>query len=57
MGARAIRCALQISERVRDLGIRIRAGVHTGVCEVIDGKCAGITVSIGARVASGGNPT
>ena len=50
--ARAIRCALEISERVRDLGIEIRAGVHTGECEVIDGKHAGITVSIGARVAA-----
>ncbi len=45
---RASRCV----ERVRELGIEIRAGVHTGECEVIDGKCAGLTVSIGARVAS-----
>ncbi len=50
--ARAIRCAMEIAERVRDLGIEIRAGVHTGECEVIEGKCGGITVSIGARVAS-----
>lgn len=50
--ARAIRCALQISERVRELGIEIRAGIHTGECELIDGKIGGITVSIGARVAA-----
>jgi len=50
--ARAISCALEITERVRDLGIEVRAGVHTGECEVIDNKCAGLTVSIGARVAS-----
>jgi len=50
--ARAIRCALQISEKVRELGIEIRAGVHTGECELIDGKIGGITVSIGARVAA-----
>jgi class 3 adenylate cyclase len=50
--ARAIRCASRISEAVRDLGIDIRAGLHTGECEVIDGKVGGIAVHIGARVAS-----
>jgi class 3 adenylate cyclase len=55
--ARAIRCALDVSERVRDLGIEIRAGMHTGECEVIDGKIGGITVSIGARVASNAGPS
>ena len=54
--ARAIRCALEVAERVRDLGIEIRAGVHTGECEVIEGKCGGLTVSIGARVASNAGP-
>jgi class 3 adenylate cyclase len=52
--ARAIRCALEVCDRVRGLGMAVRAGVHTGECEVIDGKCAGITVSIGARVAYAG---
>jgi class 3 adenylate cyclase len=55
--ARAIRCALEIVERVQDLGIEVRAGVHTGECELIEGKCAGITVSIGARVASRAGPS
>lgn len=50
--ARAIRCAQEIAERVRDLGIEIRAGIHTGECELIDGKCGGLSVTIGARVAS-----
>ena len=50
--ARAIRCGLEVTERVRDLGIEVRAGVHTGECRIVDGKHAGITVSIGARVAS-----
>lgn len=50
--ARAIRCALEIGERVRDLGLKIRAGVHTGECEIIDGKAAGLSVTIGARVAA-----
>jgi class 3 adenylate cyclase len=55
--ARAIRCGLEIAERVRDLGIEIRAGIHTGECELIDGKHAGITVSIGARVAALAGPS
>jgi class 3 adenylate cyclase len=50
--ARAIHCALEIVERVRDLGIEVRAGVHIGACELIDGKIGGITVSIGARVGA-----
>jgi class 3 adenylate cyclase/pimeloyl-ACP methyl ester carboxylesterase len=55
--ARAIRCGLEIAGRVRDLGIEVRAGIHTGECELIDGKHAGITVSIGARVASLADPS
>jgi class 3 adenylate cyclase len=50
--ARAVRCALSIVARVRDLGIEIRAGVHTGECELMDGHIAGIAVHIGARVAA-----
>ncbi len=50
--ARAIHCALEIKQRVLDLGIEIRAGIHTGECQVIDGKTSGITVSIGSRVAA-----
>lgn len=49
--ARAIRCARAISEAVRSLGIQIRAGLHTGECEIIDGKLGGIAVHIGARIA------
>jgi class 3 adenylate cyclase/pimeloyl-ACP methyl ester carboxylesterase len=50
--ARAIRAGLEIVARVRELGIEVRAGVHTGECEIIDGKIGGIGVSIGARVAA-----
>ncbi|MDO8479235.1 MAG: adenylate/guanylate cyclase domain-containing protein [Candidatus Rokubacteria bacterium] len=50
--ARAIRCAAAITAGVRSLGIEIRAGLHTGECEVIGGKVGGIAVHIGARVAS-----
>jgi len=50
--ARAIRCAQAVVDGVGELGLEIRAGVHTGECEVHDEKFAGIAVSIGARVAS-----
>jgi pimeloyl-ACP methyl ester carboxylesterase/class 3 adenylate cyclase len=50
--ARAIRCACAISEGVRELGIEVRAGLHTGECERIDHKVGGIAVNIGARVAA-----
>ena len=50
--ARAIRCAIEVVHAVRELGIEVRAGVHAGECEVIDGKLGGITVSAGARVAA-----
>jgi hypothetical protein len=52
--ARAIRCALDIVHQVRELGIEIRAGVHTGECEIADGKCTGIAVTIGTRLAADG---
>jgi pimeloyl-ACP methyl ester carboxylesterase/class 3 adenylate cyclase len=50
--ARAVRCACAISREVRALGLEIRAGLHTGECEVMDGKVAGIAVHTGARVAT-----
>jgi class 3 adenylate cyclase len=55
--ARAIRCAMEVAHRVMDLGIEIRAGVHTGECEIMDGKISGLTVSIGARVAAKAGPS
>jgi class 3 adenylate cyclase len=54
--ARAIRCACAITEGVRELGLEIRAGLHTGECERIDEKVGGIAVSIGARVAARAGP-
>jgi class 3 adenylate cyclase len=55
--ARAVRCALEVAEGVRDLGIEIRAGVHTGECELVEGKCGGLAVSIGARIAGLAGPS
>ncbi|MFL5982298.1 MAG: adenylate/guanylate cyclase domain-containing protein [Gaiellaceae bacterium] len=50
--ARAISCAHEIAERVGDLGMETRAGVHIGECEIIDGKPGGLAVTIGARLLS-----
>ena len=50
--ARAIRCALDIVDGVEDLGLEIRAGVHVGELEVVDGKYAGLAAVIGARIAA-----
>ena len=55
--ARAIRCAAAITEGVKELGLEVRAGVHTGECELVDGKVSGIAVHIGARVAAEANPS
>jgi class 3 adenylate cyclase len=54
--ARAIRCACAITDTVRELGIDVRAGLHTGECELVDGKVTGIAVHTGARVASLSKP-
>src|SRR5207247_1386190 len=50
--ARGIRCALAIRDAVREIGLQVRVGVHTGECELLDGKVAGIAVAIGARVSA-----
>lgn len=55
--ARGIRCAQAVVEQVRTLGIEVRAGLHTGECRVVDGKPAGLAVSIGARVAALAGPS
>ena len=54
--ARAIRCACAITDQMRELGLEVRAGLHTGECEVMDGKVGGIAVHIGARVAKEAQP-
>jgi class 3 adenylate cyclase len=50
--ARAIRCARAVTRSIAELGLDVRAGVHTGECELLGDKVAGIAVSIGARVAA-----
>jgi len=50
--ARAVRCAGAIVREMRRLGLEIRAGLHTGECEILGDKLSGIAVHTGARVAS-----
>ncbi len=54
--ARAIRCAQAISQAVRRFGIEVRAGLHTGECEMMGDTVSGIAVHIGARVAAHAGP-
>jgi class 3 adenylate cyclase len=49
---RAVRCAQAISENVKPLGIEVRAGLHAGEIELVDGDVAGIAVATGARVGA-----
>jgi class 3 adenylate cyclase len=55
--ARAVRCAEAIVGAIGGLGMEIRAGVHTGEVETINGKVAGLAVNIGARVAALAGPS
>jgi class 3 adenylate cyclase len=54
--ARAIRCATAVVAAVGALGLQMRAGVHTGECEVLGEKLAGQAVHVGARVAAQAGP-
>jgi len=54
--ARAIRCAGSVREAIRGLGLEIRAGLHTGECELIGEEVRGIAVHTGARVAALAGP-
>ena len=49
---RAIRCAMAIRDAVQSLGIEVRAGLHTGECEVRGDDIGGLAVHIGARVSA-----
>jgi class 3 adenylate cyclase len=53
---RAIRCAKAIRDAVQSLGIQVRAGLHTGECEIRGDDIGGIGVHIGARVSALAGP-
>jgi class 3 adenylate cyclase len=54
--ARAIACAREVIAGTRALGLELRAGIHTGECELVDGKPAGVSVHVGARVSARAEP-
>ena len=54
--ARAIRCASAIHAFMRGIGLEVRAGLHTGECELFGDKVAGVAVHTGARVAAAARP-
>jgi class 3 adenylate cyclase len=54
--ARAIRCACSARDALRGLEVEVRAGLHTGECELIGDDLGGIAVNIGARVGSVARP-
>ncbi|TMK65889.1 MAG: adenylate/guanylate cyclase domain-containing protein [Actinobacteria bacterium] len=55
--AKAIRCARAICAEVRPLGIELRAGVHTGECELRGEDLAGVAVNVGARIGALASPS
>jgi class 3 adenylate cyclase len=50
--ARAVRCAYAIVAYASRLGVEMRAGLHTGECDVVDGKVTGLAAEIGVQVAN-----
>jgi class 3 adenylate cyclase/pimeloyl-ACP methyl ester carboxylesterase len=54
---RALRCAKAIVDSVETLGIEVRAGLHTGECEMIDNKVGGLAVNIGSRICGLARPS
>jgi class 3 adenylate cyclase len=55
--ARGVRCACAIANEMKPLGIEVRAGLHTGECEMTDNDVGGIAVHIGARIESLAGPS
>ena len=53
---RAIACATSITQAARGLGIEVRAGLHTGECEVRGDDLAGLAVHVAARIGSLAGP-
>ncbi len=54
--ARGVRCANAVIDDARSLGLEVRAGLHTGECEIMGDKLSGLAVHIGARVAANASP-
>jgi class 3 adenylate cyclase len=54
--ARAIQCAHSVAHRVKSLSLDVRAGLHTGECEIYGDDVTGIAVHIAKRVAEAAGP-
>ena len=54
--ARAILCACAVRDALIELGLDVRAGLHAGECEMVDGKLSGVAVHTGARIAAQAGP-
>jgi len=54
--ARGVRCAMAVIDEACSLGLEVRAGLHTGECEIMGDKLCGLAVHIGARVAAVAKP-
>ena len=54
--ARAVRCACSIRDKVRQLGLEVRAGLHTGEIELLERDIGGVAVHVGARVGAAAGP-
>lgn len=52
----AVACACAFHAQVSELGLEVRSGVHTGECELVDGRLRGVAVHLGARVAALAQP-
>ena len=55
--ARGVRCALELRETIAGMGLEMRAGLHTGEVELLDGDVGGMAVHIAARVAAVAGPS
>jgi class 3 adenylate cyclase len=55
--ARAVHCAVRIRDSVRSLGLAIRAGLHTGEIELLEGDIGGIAVHLAARILAQADPS
>jgi uncharacterized protein (TIGR00369 family) len=53
---RAVQCAQAVRERMTRLGLEIRAGIHTGECELVGGDVAGLAVHVASRIQSAAKP-
>src|SRR5256885_4031145 len=54
--ARALRCALEIRDELLELGLRVRAGLHAGECEIAGGRPRGVALHVASGVMAAASP-